>query len=291
MINSLSIVIPLFNGEKFIGETLQHLSRIRNGIHEIIVINDGSADNSESIVSEFLLNDNRIKLFSQPNRGVGRARNFGFSLSSCSYICFLDCDDLITEEFVNRAIASLTNGSDVFIARSARFQHEPHDCLSEFVLDDSFVRRFPESLIENNVIVPSMVAVKKDTVLSVGLFSSDESLWEDWDYWIRLAIRGVVFDFFHQYPIVHYRMSNESRSAAFAKGCERCIQTLIKHRHSGLVHQTVFRRRIAWWLRMRANSEPSFLYSINYYFMSLSYAPLSLKTYCRILLSFRKLFL
>ena len=86
-----SVVIPLYNKENHIEETIQSVLDQEFIDFEIIIINDGSTDNSEQKVFKF--NDNRINYFYKNNEGVSIARNFGIEKANSNYICFLDADD------------------------------------------------------------------------------------------------------------------------------------------------------------------------------------------------------
>lgn len=88
-----SIIIPIYNTEKYIRECLDSLLREEVDI-EIIIINDGSTDNSDEIIKEYLDKGN-IKYFYQENSGVSKARNLGISKATGDYIMFLDSDDYI----------------------------------------------------------------------------------------------------------------------------------------------------------------------------------------------------
>jgi glycosyltransferase involved in cell wall biosynthesis len=100
----LSIIIPCYNSESYIGKTIQSVINQLYSSWELIVVNDGSTDNSVLEVSRYLSVDSRIKLFTIENSGVNNARNFGFSKSSChsEYIHFLDSDDIISPNFYQR---------------------------------------------------------------------------------------------------------------------------------------------------------------------------------------------
>ena len=89
----VSVIIPLYNAEKYIENCLQ--SVLNQTLHEleIIVINDGSTDSSVDKVTAFCKSEKRITLLSQSNQGSGRARNFGLSFAKGEYIAFMDSDD------------------------------------------------------------------------------------------------------------------------------------------------------------------------------------------------------
>ena len=109
----LSIIIPVYNVQDYIKECIESiLNQTINDI-EIIVVDDGSLDNSIKIVKEF--NDSRIKIITQENRGLSAARNSGIAIANGEYIAFVDSDDFIIdnkayEEMYNIAI---NEGSDI----------------------------------------------------------------------------------------------------------------------------------------------------------------------------------
>ena len=86
-----SVIIPAFNAEKFIARAIKSVLRQTNQNFEIIIINDGSQDQTEAAISQF--EDNRIVYLYQENSGVSAARNRGILASKGEYICFLDADD------------------------------------------------------------------------------------------------------------------------------------------------------------------------------------------------------
>jgi glycosyltransferase involved in cell wall biosynthesis len=88
----ISIVIPLYNKERFIKETLKSVLNQSIQDYEVIIVDDGSTDNSASIISD--INDHRISIFSNSNNGVSHARNFGISKSNSDLIALMDGDDL-----------------------------------------------------------------------------------------------------------------------------------------------------------------------------------------------------
>ena len=91
----ISIIVPVYNASKYLKKCLDSLVNQTKKELEFILINDGSTDNSESIIKSY--NDNRIKYFKRSNHGIGKTRNFGISKSTGKYIMFLDSDDYLEE--------------------------------------------------------------------------------------------------------------------------------------------------------------------------------------------------
>src|SRR6056300_1045134 len=93
-----SVVIPLYNKEKFIEDTLKSVLNQTFNDFEVIIVNDGSSDNSLSIVEQF--KSEKIRLFTNKNRGLSYTRNFGIKKAKSQYIGFLDADDLWENDFL-----------------------------------------------------------------------------------------------------------------------------------------------------------------------------------------------
>ena len=91
--NTVSVIIPLYNKENAIKQTLESVLNQGDFVSEIIVVDDGSTDSSASIVMEF--DDSKIKYFYKANGGVSSARNYGLKKANSSWIFFMDADDLL----------------------------------------------------------------------------------------------------------------------------------------------------------------------------------------------------
>lgn len=96
----LTVVIPYYNRENTITETIESIENQTRNDFDILVVDDGSKDNAEKIINEFNKKYNNIKYVYKENGGVSSARNLGIKLSKTKYISFLDSDDLYDKEFV-----------------------------------------------------------------------------------------------------------------------------------------------------------------------------------------------
>ena len=100
----ISIIIPVYNVENYLAECLNSVVNQTYRNIEIIIVNDGSTDNSFSIIQQYQLQDERIKIINQENQGLSAARNAGMKVASGEYLWFVDSDDYVAinacEEFV-----------------------------------------------------------------------------------------------------------------------------------------------------------------------------------------------
>ena len=94
--NDISIIVPIYNAEKYLKKCIDSLINQTKKEIEIILINDGSTDNSEDIIKEY--KDKRIRYFKNKNQGIGKTRNFGIEKATGKYIMFVDSDDYIEND-------------------------------------------------------------------------------------------------------------------------------------------------------------------------------------------------
>lgn len=105
----ISVIIPVYNGEKYIAECLGHMARQTYGDLEVIVVNDGSTDRTAEIAAKYA-----VRLISQENRGVSAARNAGIDAATGEYVHFMDADDAVNDRFYELLAAAATEtGADV----------------------------------------------------------------------------------------------------------------------------------------------------------------------------------
>jgi teichuronic acid biosynthesis glycosyltransferase TuaG len=112
----VSIVIPYYNAGPFIKETITAVLKQSYSNLEIFTVNDGSTDNSQSTVKE--INDVRVKHFSKPNSGVSDTRNFGLRIASGEYVLFLDADDVLASDFIEKKLDFLVRNPEYDICSS-----------------------------------------------------------------------------------------------------------------------------------------------------------------------------
>lgn len=121
----LSIIVPVYNIEKYIGECLESILKIRNINYEVLVINDGSLDNSQKIIDEYHKKNNRVKCFIKENGGLSSARNYGLEKAQGEYIWFVDGDDLVvSSEFEKFFKIALDEKVDVLYGEYQTFSDE-----------------------------------------------------------------------------------------------------------------------------------------------------------------------
>jgi glycosyltransferase involved in cell wall biosynthesis len=103
----VSIIMPVYNGEKFLKEAIESILNQTFTDFEFIIINDGSKDNSLSIIEEYKQKDSRIKIIDQKNLGIIKALNNGLKISKGKYIVRMDADDISLSDRIEKQLAYL----------------------------------------------------------------------------------------------------------------------------------------------------------------------------------------
>lgn len=109
--NMLSVIVPVFNGEKYIEETVDSILASSYSNIEVILLDDGSTDNSRQICEQFAGRDARVRYIYQKNHGIVAARNRGMELSQGEYICFCDQDDIVEPDMYSILMEKITLNS------------------------------------------------------------------------------------------------------------------------------------------------------------------------------------
>lgn len=133
----LSIIVPVYNLEKYIATTLESLLSIQfSSAYEIIVINDGSIDGSESVIHDYQQKYGQITLYSIEHQGVSNARNIGISSACGQYITFVDGDDTVEPDFFEKAVRELDRGGYDFVQGNYRLIDGDNTSYKHFVSED-----------------------------------------------------------------------------------------------------------------------------------------------------------
>lgn len=193
----ISIVVPLYNKEDTIGRAIESILAQSSSGWELIVVDDGSTDNSLAMAGKYV--DARIRVISQANAGVSAARNQGVSFASNSVVAFLDADDYWSSQHL-ASIESLIEFSPGAVAystayfvvnegqsRKSRLNGEKSDWVSPRILN-----YFADALDVVPPVISSAVAIRMNALTDVGGFPIGVRAGEDLITWARLACLGEI---------------------------------------------------------------------------------------------------
>jgi glycosyltransferase involved in cell wall biosynthesis len=231
----ISVIIPAFNAERYIGQALESVASQTYQNWEILVTNDGGTDDTLRIVAEF------AQRISQPvrvleheqNSGLSAARNTAMRAARGEYIAFLDADDFWLPDHLESVCALLAPGTaDLVYAECFVFRNTASGEI-ELLPSGAFeVTKPPVDLFRRNFINPSGGAITRQLMEKVGGFGPRRV--EDLDYWIRAAALGFTIAATGK-KTYYYRKSAGGLSAAFAQNAEGLGRVFEKHRHCGIL--------------------------------------------------------
>ncbi|MEA4910593.1 putative glycosyltransferase EpsJ [bioreactor metagenome] len=179
----VSVIMPVYNGEKFLGEAIESVLNQTFKDFELIIVNDGSKDNSLNIIKEYGNKDNRIKIIDQINQGVSVARNIGIKKSSGEYIAFLDSDDIWVEEKLNIQLNKFGSDKELKICGTwASVIDEKGKEIKKFTYPPLEDKKIKQSSFYKHPFITSSLILKKEILEKNNLFKVGTHLAEDYEF-------------------------------------------------------------------------------------------------------------
>ena len=154
----ISVIVPVYNVEKYLEECLDSIQNQTYSNIEIILVNDGSTDNSKKICEKYCKRDSRFLLINQENQGLSAARNKGVEISTGEYIVFVDSDDIIKTNYLEKLMQYMTEDVDIveciFTVKKMEFLDENIETTTIIFEGDSneAVKFFPSHTLNVNAV-------------------------------------------------------------------------------------------------------------------------------------------
>lgn len=199
----VSIIVPCWNGELTLAETLQSIHEQTFPDWEAIVVDDGSTDNSPAIAVRWAATDSRFILVSQPNAGLSAARNAGIERARGEHLLFVDADDLIAStKLAYQLAASLSADGRIVYSDCTYFRGQPPYMFTRnkdgsdspsLAGYSGTAAEILRPLAKGNIMPVSAALLPRTFVRAVGGFDISLTALEDWDFWIRCARAGAGF--------------------------------------------------------------------------------------------------
>jgi glycosyltransferase involved in cell wall biosynthesis len=192
----VSVIIPAYNAAAFIEETLSSVINQAYPHLEIILVDDGSTDETGDIVKNFP----QVTYVRQPNSGVSAARNRALATSQGKLIAFLDADDLWPKDKIAKQVAFMLNHPEL------GYTYTLHRCFLDSTVEEAplWVRR---QWFENDEpgIVPSALMVRGDILKNIGLFNTSYFVAEDVEWMLRAKEKGIQMEVLQE-PLLFKRV-------------------------------------------------------------------------------------
>jgi len=207
---SVTVVIPAFNAEHLLPATLESVLNQTLKPSEVLVIDDGSTDNTAAVAEAF---GPPVRVIRRSNVGQALTRNFGVAEATNEWIAFIDADDLWNKYKLEKQMRALEANPAASLCYTARVHFEQHGeelrpVLHMPVPPPEGIRN---ALYRNTTFLPSSVVIRRTTFLESGGFDPQYSIVEDWDLWLRLLHSGITFAAVQE-ELMLYRMHTGSIS-------------------------------------------------------------------------------
>jgi len=211
----VSVIIPVYNGARFLAETLRTALDQTLPPYEVIVVDDGSRDESAAIAES----TPGVTCVRQPNRGAALARNHGLGLASGEFVVFQDQDDRLAPDAIEVGVAALATRPEAGFAygRSVYIDSSGNP-LPMVQLPDTPAASYLTLLSGDSLVPPGCAIFRREAVVSVGGFRKEAGLTEDYDLYLRVARRFPIHC--HNRVVADYRLHDTN-------ACNQKIDRLI----------------------------------------------------------------
>jgi teichuronic acid biosynthesis glycosyltransferase TuaG len=254
---SVSVIMPAYNAEKYLEESIQSVINQTFKNWELIVIDDGSTDRTSAIVKEQAKLDHRISYYHQQNGKQGRARNYGISKSKGKYIAFLDADDVWFSDKLDQQLLSIQKESVELIFSDAIVFNNSNEIDFSRTLKSYKGFCSPENgidlFLEKNQIPILTVLITKNALEKVNFFTEKLEIQnlEDYHLWLKLLFSGISF-FGADAALAGYREHEASVSIKDINTGEKRLIHLLKDLRKLFPAQ---RERISKVIRAKTNQQ------------------------------------
>ncbi|MFT5728839.1 MAG: glycosyltransferase involved in cell wall biosynthesis [Desulforhopalus sp.] len=290
----VSVVITCYNYGKYLAGCVESVLCQTYQNIEIIIIDDGSTDNSNEVVQEYLSNP-LIKYIRQENAGQANAKNAGIQAATGDFIAFLDADDLWESTKLEKQMPMFSETTVGVVYSRARFIDEEGRGL-DLKVEGKYLKprsgRVTEFLFFDNFVPFSSAVLRRECVEKVGEFDESLLMGIDWDLWLRISTRYLFVQV--DEPLLIYRVGHPGQMSKNVEERQRCsdrIMMKFMRDHPDVLSKRAIRSAQAYTYRNRAGyfSNSDIKRSNEYYLLSLKGGFFNFAAYRGLLVNFLKL--
>lgn len=209
----VSVIMPLYNASRYVAEAIESIINQTYTNWELIIVNDGSTDNSLEVAKKY--ENEKIKVFNNSNKGASATRNFGYQKSKGAFIKFFDADDILSKNMLEEQLKLATiNENCIISAKWGRFYNDdvstfklsPEKCWQTMPSIDWICSSW-KSLA--SMTQPGIFLIPKYIIEKAGLWNEKLSLVDDFEYFARTILESskVIFS---EKSILYYRSGNQN---------------------------------------------------------------------------------
>ncbi|MFZ2038538.1 MAG: glycosyltransferase [Minisyncoccia bacterium] len=198
----ISVVMPVYNGEKYLKEAIQSVLNQTERDFELLIINDGSTDNSEAIAKSF--NDNRIKVINKKHSGLIDTLNLGFDTAHGDYIARMDADDISETNRFQKQLEVMEKENVLICGTRAKTINENGEVVGEFIYPPLSWSGIKYYTLRGNPFIHPTVIIRKDVLKKVGNLHKFFRHAEDYELWTRIVYKYKAINLSDQ--LLRYRI-------------------------------------------------------------------------------------
>jgi len=233
----VSIITPMYNGERFIAQTMDSVLAQSYQDWEMIVVDDGSKDNGSAIVTTYAVKDARIQLVQQSNMGCGAARNNGIRRAEGQYIALLDADDTWNSNFLEKQMALMKEkNTELVYSSHTRIDENNEECLKPFIVPEKVGYK---DLLKTCSISCLTGLYDTKTFGKVYLREDMKNLRDDYVYWLEI-IKNVKTAYGNREILANYRVLDNSASRKKKKVIKPHFMVLYKIENLGMARSLYY---------------------------------------------------
>ena len=254
----ISVIIPVYNVEKYLPACLDSIVSQTLGDIEILCVNDGSTDSSRQILEEYQKNDKRICIFDKENGGQGSARNYGLKSAGGEYVIFVDSDDWLEKDALEKIYRKIKNDDSDILLFNANIHHQKNNILTKYNYVKPYYNLFkntpfcPEEA-KDVLFLPAAYlfkAYKTEFLKKCNYHYSENKFWEDHLPHITALSSANKISVLNEY-IYNYRKNALSSTANAYKYSDtvfsifrECEQEIIKNKRQNCIKSFLAREII-----------------------------------------------
>lgn len=218
----VSVIIPIYNAAPYLQETLNSILASTYRPVEVVMVDDGSKDNSLSIAKSYCDQHPECQVIAQENKGVSAARNAAIRAAKGTYILPVDADDKIADTFIEKAVKVIENDNNIRVVGCR--------CWMFGAVDKEWnLPQFSHARLARKNMIPATALYRRVDWERCGGYCEEEIYREDWDFWLSMMELGGTFHKLDEI-LFYYRISTGSRRV-LAKGRKKLIVEAINRRH------------------------------------------------------------
>lgn len=224
----VSIIVPIYNAAPYLKETLDSIIVSTYRPIEVVMVDDGSKDNSLLIAQNYCIQHPECKVITQDNKGVSAARNNAIRHAHGTYILPVDADDKIGDSFIEKAVNIIEKDKSVRVVGCRAWMFGA-------VNKEWKLPQFSHRLLARKNMIPATALYRKADWEACGGYCEEEIYREDWDFWLSIMELGGTFHKINEI-LFYYRITPGSRRT-LAKKRNRIIVDAINRRHPKYIQQ------------------------------------------------------